>query len=142
MTPLIAGLITAGMKIIEKVVPDPAAAKEAQFKLMELAQKGELAQLEADVKLASGQLEINKVEAASPSLFKVGWRPAIGWIGATSLAYQFIAQPLLAWYSTYAHIPVPPVLDLSEIMTILTGMLGLGVLRTHERVRGVIPRGH
>ena len=49
MTPLIAGLITAGMKIIEKVVPDPAAAKEAQFKLMELAQKGELAQLEADV---------------------------------------------------------------------------------------------
>ena len=141
MTPLIAGLITAGMNIIEKVIPNPAAKQEAQLKLMELAQKGELANLEADLKLALGQIEINKAEAESPSLFKGGWRPAIGWIGASSLAYQYIAQPLLAWYSTYAHIPVPPTLDLGEILTILTGMLGLGVLRTHERIQGVIPKG-
>lgn len=141
MTPVIAGLITAGMSIIERIIPNPQAKADAQLKLMEMAQKGELANLEAELQMAMGQLEINKAEAESPSLFKGGWRPAIGWIGATALAYQYIAQPLLSWYSTYINIPIPPVLDLGEILTILGGMLGLGVLRTQERIKGVIPKG-
>ncbi len=124
-------------QVLGKVLPDPAAAAEAKIRLAELVQRGELAFLDADVKVALGQMEINKEEAKSGSLFVAGWRPAVGWICAVALSYQFVVRPLLAWYSLIATIPVPPELDIVTLMTLLFGMLGMGGMRMYEKGKGV-----
>ena len=124
-------------QVIGRVVPDQAAATDAKLRLAEMVQRGELADLEADVKLASGQLEINRAEAGSGRLFVAGWRPAVGWICAIALGYQFLLRPLLAWASMIYSIPVPPELDLATLLTLLFGLLGLGTLRTVEKGFGV-----
>ena len=123
--------------IVEKVIPDPQAAADAKLRMMELAQKGELAVLDADLKLAIGQIEVNKAEATT-DMFRGGWRPAVGWICAAGLAYQFILQPVLPWLVALfgAQVPPLPAIDNETLMVLLTGMLGLSGLRTFERVKG------
>lgn len=78
------------------------------------------------------QTEVNKEEARSGSFFIAGWRPAIGWIGAVALFYQFILYPLLLW------LPVenpPEPLDYAMLYTIITGMLGIAGLRTLDKIK-------
>ena len=89
-------LIPAVVSVIDKVLPDPQQAAEAKLRALELGQRGDLAQLDAEVRLALGQMEINKAEVQT-DLFRGGWRPATGWCCVAGLAYQFIAQPLLPW---------------------------------------------
>ena len=136
MTPLIGGLIDAGLKVLDRVLPDPTQKAAAQLELLKLQQAGEFKALEADLQLALAQTEVNKVEAASPDLFKSGWRPGAGWICVLGLAYQFLAQPLAAWASAINGWPVPPVLQLGDLYGLLFGMLGLGAYRSVERVKG------
>lgn len=123
--------------VLEKVLPDPQASADAKIKLMELAQKGELAVLDAETKMALGQIEVNKVEAGT-DLFRGGWRPATGWACVFGLVYQFLIQPLLPWLVTVFGGSVPPLppIDNETLMVLLTGMLGLGGLRTFERIKG------
>jgi hypothetical protein len=123
--------------VLEKVLPDPQASAEAKIKLMELAQKGELAVLDAETKMALGQIEVNKVEAGT-DIFRGGWRPATGWACVFGLVYQFLIQPLLPWLVTVCGGSVPPLppIDNETLMVLLTGMLGLGGLRTFERIKG------
>jgi len=129
--------------LLDKLFPDPTAAAAAKVQVMEMAQRGELAALDADVRMALAQIDTNRQEAAHPSLFVSGWRPAVGWTCVIGLAYSFLLRPLLAWGSPAlssllgAEIPVPPDLDLGHLMTLLGGMLGLGGLRTWEKSRGV-----
>ena len=130
-------LLGVGGKLIDKLLPDPQAAAAAKIEMLRMAQAGELEALKADVAIATGQLEVNKVEAASGSLFVSGWRPAVGWVCVSGLIYTFIASPLLEWYSTWQQIPVPPTLDLGVLVTLLGGLLGLGGFRTYEKVKGV-----
>jgi hypothetical protein len=132
-------LIPAVVSVIDKVLPDPQQAAEAKIRALELAQKGELATLDADVRLALGQMEINKVEAQT-DLFRGGWRPATGWCCVVGLLYQFILQPVLPWLVALFGAAVPPLpsIDNETLMVLLTGMLGLGGLRTFERVKGKI----
>jgi hypothetical protein len=123
--------------VLEKVLPDPQASADAKIKLMELAQKGELAVLDAETKLALGQLEVNKVEAGT-DMFRGGWRPATGWACVFGLVYQFFIQPVLPWLVAVCGGSVPPLppIDNETLMVLLTGMLGLGGLRTFERIKG------
>ena len=123
--------------VLEKVLPDPQASADAKIRLMELAQKGELAVLDAETKLALGQLEVNKVEAGT-DMFRGGWRPATGWACVFGLVYQFILQPVLPWLVAVCGGSVPPLppIDNETLMVLLTGMLGLGGLRTFERIKG------
>lgn len=123
--------------ILDKIIPDPKAAADAKLKALELAQTGELAQLDAEVKLALGQMEVNKAEATT-DLFRGGWRPAVGWLCASGLGYQFLIQPLLPWIVTACggHVPPLPSIDNDALMVLLTGMLGLGGMRTVERIKG------
>jgi hypothetical protein len=123
--------------VLEKVLPDPQASAEAKIKLMELAQKGELAVLDAETKMALGQIEVNKVEAGT-DMFRGGWRPATGWACVFGLVYQFLLQPLLPWLVAALGGSVPPLppIDNETLMVLLTGMLGLGGLRTFERIKG------
>jgi len=123
--------------LLEKILPDPQAQADAKIKLLDLAQKGELAVLDAETKLALGQMEINKAEAQT-DLFRGGWRPATGWVCVSGLVYQFLVQPILPWVVTIMGGSVPPLpaIDNDTLMVLLTGMLGLGGLRTFEKVKG------
>ena len=106
------------------------AAANAKFELFKLQQSGELAEL-------AGQMEINKVEAANASVFVSGWRPFVGWVCGGGLVYTFIGQPLLSWASLIWNFPIPPNLDMGTLITLLGGLLGLGGMRTAEKIKGV-----
>jgi hypothetical protein len=124
--------------VLEKILPDPKAAAEAKLKMLELAQNGQLAALEAETKLAVGQLEINKAEAQNPSLFVAGWRPAVGWVCVAALAYQYVLRPLGMAVAAYLQHPIPVLPGLDEsLWGLLFGMLGLGGLRSMEKIKGV-----
>jgi hypothetical protein len=125
-------------KILDRVLPDKAASEAAKLKIMELAQNGELAQLAADTDLAKGQIDIDKTEAASPKLFVSGWRPFIGWVCGLGLLTQFLVGPLATWVAALmGRVLAFPTLDLGTLMTLLFGMLGLGAMRTKEKMEGV-----
>tara|TARA_R100000935_G_scaffold14658_1_gene29302 strand:+ start:116 stop:517 length:402 start_codon:yes stop_codon:yes gene_type:complete len=85
------------------------------------------------------QLEINKAEAASGSLFKGGWRPFVGWICGFALLYHFILCPLIIFVVTISGVAIPPLpeFDMGSLMTVLLGMLGIGGLRTFEKQKGL-----
>lgn len=100
------------------------------MELVRMAADGELKQVIA-------QLEINAREAAHPSVFVAGWRPAFGWCGAAGFVYATILQPLLAWGASIKGWPAPPVLNLDLLWVVVTGMLGIGGLRTFEKAKGV-----
>ena len=130
-------VIPAITQVLDKIIPDPQAAADAKLKALELAQKGDLAALDAELRLALGQLEVNKAEATT-DMFRGGWRPAVGWVCVVGLGYQFILQPVLPWLAALfgAQVPPLPAIDNETLMVLLTGMLGLGGLRTIERVKG------
>lgn len=134
---MIAALLPIIGSIIEKVIPDPQAAADAKLKALDLAQRGELAQLDADTRMALAQIDVNKAEATT-DLFRGGWRPATGWVCVLGLAYSFLLRPLLPWIAAVAGFAVPPLppLDGDTLMVLLTGMLGLGGFRTFERIKG------
>ena len=130
--------ITVGIdlvsKIIDRVIPDRAAADKAKAELLVMQTKGELDQL-------TGQLDINKVEAGSQSVFVAGWRPFIGWICGCALAYAALLEPLLRFVSEvlFGYKGSFPVINTDITLQVLLGILGLGAYRTYERVQGVIP---
>ena len=134
----ISAALDIGGKVIDRLWPDPAQRDAAKLELLKMQQTGELAQLTADTDLAKAQAAINQQEAQSPTLFVSGWRPFIGWVCGSAFAYHFILQPLLAFLLATAGHPVTlPVFDISSLVTVLMGMLGLGGLRTFEKIKGV-----
>jgi len=134
MWPVIASILP---DLLDRIIPDPAAANAAKLQVLELAQRGELAAMDADMRLALGQMEINKAEA-STDLFRGGWRPACGWVCAAGLTYTFLLRPILPWLAGLSGVEVAPMpdIDTDTLMVLLTGMLGLGGLRTVERLKG------
>lgn len=124
--------------LLDKFFPNAGEAAEAKHKLLEMAQAGELAQLDADLKLALAQMSVNQVEAGNSSLFVSGWRPFVGWTCGAAFAYKFVVAPALAFALTAFGHPIElPVLDFTEMSTVLLGMLGIGALRTVEKIKGV-----
>jgi hypothetical protein len=91
------------------------------------------------------QMEVNKTEAGNQNVFVAGWRPAIGWVGAAAMAYQFLLYPLLVWFWTWMQaeqivpqeVKPPPMLDTEALWVILSGMLGIAGMRSFEKTRGV-----
>ena len=135
--PILDLLIGPVTKILDKLIPDPAAKAQAQLELLRLQQAGEFKQVEVDLQLALAQTNINQAEAASSNLFVSGWRPAVGWVCVLGLVYQYLGQPLLTWASAAFDLPPPPAMDLGDLVILLGGMLGLGTLRTVEKRAGV-----
>ena len=123
-----------GSKIIDKIFPDPVQKAQATLELTKLQQSGELAQLAAETDLLKGQQAVNLEEAKSESVFKSGWRPFVGWICGTGLAMQFLVAPVATFFaSAVGHPLVFPALDLSTLLTLLFGMLGMGTLRSFDK---------
>jgi hypothetical protein len=122
------------LKIIDKVVPDRAAADAAKAQLQVMVAQGQLTEeLEQLKAVTTAQSDINKVEAASTNWFVAGGRPAIMWICGLALFSDFLIRPYM---TAFTHIAIP-VLDMNELMPLLFGMLGLGTMRTWEKVKGV-----
>lgn len=129
-------LLTFGKSLIERVFPDPAAKAAAELELLKLHQSGELAQLAAETDLAKGQLAINVEEAKSANLFVSGWRPAVGWTGAVGLAYAAVLEPMARFAATMGgYTGTFPVIDTTITMQVLFGLLGLGAMRTAEKLK-------
>ena len=127
----ITAILDIGSKVIDRVWPDPSQAAAAKLELYKLQQTGELQQI-------MGQLEINKAEAASASVFVSGWRPFIGWTCGAACAWNWVGisvAKVVAAFFQYSIVLTPA--DLSEMLPVLMGMLGLGVLRTAEKMKGV-----
>lgn len=87
----------------------------------------------------TGQIEINKEEAKSPSMFVAGWRPFIGWCGGIGICYQFVLRPLVDAVTAIIDptLPTLPSADINEIVGLVSAMLGVAGLRTYEKIRGV-----
>lgn len=110
--------------VINKIWPDKSEAEKQQ--------------LAAAVMVVQGQLDINKVEAANPSIFVSGWRPFIGWVCGSACAWNWIGLPIAKMGLTLLGHPLDLApANLTEMMPILFGMLGLGTLRTVEKINGV-----
>ena len=119
-------------KVLDRVIPDPAQAAQAKLQLIQLQESGELAAMTA-------QTDTNKVEAASNSVFVAGWRPFCGWIGGCGLAYAAIIEPTARFVATVmvGYTGDFPAIDTTVTMQILFGMLGLGVMRSYDKAKGV-----
>lgn len=123
----ISAVLNIGNTIINKLFPDPAEAAKAQLALLKMQQDGELAAIVA-------QTDINKIEAASQSIFVAGWRPFCGWVGGAGLAYAAIVEPLLRLLaSLYGYTGDFPAIDTTITMQILFGLLGLGAMRSYDK---------
>jgi hypothetical protein len=142
--PLTAAL-DIGSKLIDKFFPDPIEKQKAQLALLQMQQSGQLAQLTADTQLAQAQDEINKAEAANASSFVSGWRPFIGWICGAAIGYMLLLRPILPWViAVVGGKPVPPMpeVSLNDVLMLLGPMLGLGAMRTVEKIQGVAGGPH
>lgn len=142
MNPLILGSIfDIGSKILDKVFPDPQQKAEAQLKLIELQQSGQLAELnheisklQIDKELALGQVAINQIESQSDNLYKSGWRPGAGWICVVGLGYEFLIRPLTPLFCSLGGVTCPELISLDTVLwELMFGMLGLGTLRTIDK---------
>jgi hypothetical protein len=129
---LIASLIGPVSSLLDKVIPDADVKAKLAHEIATMSDQH--AQ-----QLALAQVEVNKAEAASGSLFKGGWRPFVGWICGIALLYHFILSPLILFTVALfgAEIPPIPEFDMGSLMTVLMGMLGLGGLRTYEKQKGI-----
>lgn len=141
--------IELGKTAIEKIWPDPTKQAEEMRKLEELKQSGDLAALNAHVQLMVAQIEVNKVAAEHPSLFVAGARPFIIWVGGFSLAYAGIIHPLLLWawkaaqafYPSIIGIDPPPYVESGTLGAIVSGLLGVGSMRSYDKSKGTQTNG-
>ena len=127
----VTGLLNIGAQLIDRLWPDQATKDAGKLELLKLAQSGQLAELNSETQLALGQQEINKEDAKSGNFFQSGWRPFVGWICGAGLAYQFLVYPILVAFK-----PEIKELDMGTLITLMLGLLGLGGLRTTEKLQG------
>jgi len=127
----ISALINIGSTIIDRVVPDKNEAQKAKDELNK-------AVIEQGFQIDLGQIGIDQIEAESDNIFKSGWRPMVGWVCASAFALQFLIFPIINWVLMAFHqtaIEVPFNVDM--LMYALGGLLGLGGMRTYEKMKGV-----
>ena len=125
--------------IIDKIFPDKDKADQVKLDMLKLQQAGEFKVADQAFDLAKGQLAVNAEEAKNPNLFVSGWRPAVGWVCVSAYAFNYLLLPLLNWGAKLldANAPLILALETGELTTLLFGMLGIGTLRTVEKLKKV-----
>ena len=115
--------------VINKLWPDKTAQEKQE--------------LAAAVMVVQGQIDTNKEEAKSPSVFVSGWRPFIGWVCGVACAWNWIGLKVALFIAAYLgkNLNITPA-DITEMMPVLLGMLGLGGMRTVEKIQGVAATTH
>ena len=129
----ITAAINLGSTLIDRLIPDKTAAAAAKAQLLEMQTKGELDQI-------TGQLTVDQNEANSKSTFVAGWRPFVGWACGAAFVYVYIFQPMcqfaLVAFKVNFDVAKMPNLDIADMMPVLLGMLGLGAMRSYDKVNG------
>jgi hypothetical protein len=124
----ITSLMNIGSTLIDRLIPDKSAAAAAKAQLLQMQVAGELDQMK-------GQLTVDTAEASNQSIFVAGWRPFIGWICGVALGVDFIVRPIFSWACNLAHHPAEfPTLDMTELMPLVLGMLGMTAAHAWEGV--------
>lgn len=132
------GAVMSGIGSLAKDIRQAITGELPAEKQAEIQQK----LMELELKAMEGQMQINLEEAKSEHLFVAGWRPAVGWIGAASLGYAAILEPLMSWIARYNGATVQfPTLNTDITMQVLFGILGLGVMRTVDKRTSPSPLG-
>ena len=134
-------LVQAVGQVADNLTTSDKERLDAEIELQRLG----IEERKLDADLERAQIEVNRTEAAGSSLFVAGWRPAIGWVGASALGYQFLAYPMLVWAWALlqargvvpADLRPPPMLDTDALWVVLSGLLGIAGLRTAEKIRQV-----
>lgn len=130
LPPIVAAFLPFLDRVLD-MIPNPEARARAKQELTL-----ELVRIDAEERMS--QVELNKVEAAHSSIFVAGWRPFIGWVGGLSLAWTFLVHPLITWVATVSgYTGTFPVLDTDPLMTLVMAMLGVGAMRSFDKVKGV-----
>ena len=129
---MIQALIGPILGLLDKVVPDASERAKLAHEIATMAER-------QAHEIALAQIEVNKIEAVSESIFKSGWRPALGWVCGAAFAYHFVGQPIIVFMvALFGYtIPTLPEFDMTSLLTVLGGLLGLGTLRTFEKYKGV-----
>ena len=131
MIPIVTALLPALGTLIDRLIPDRAAAEKAKAEM-------EQQLVTAANAAAMAQVEVNKVEAAHSSVFVAGWRPSIGWVCAAGLAWAFVVAPVASWALMVLGIKAElPAIQFDYLFELVLAMLGIGGLRTFEKLRGV-----
>jgi|SRR5581483_4405151 len=135
VTNLLSGGLLQGVNgLIDRI---KGKSPEDAAKLAELAAKYQDDLLAADMQARQMQADVNKAEASNASVFVAGWRPFVGWVCGCGLAIQLGVNPIATWIAALLHHPVAfPSLDMGTLFTLLAGMLGLGGMRTYEKLNG------
>lgn len=127
-------IVTTLSPIVDRIldmIPNPEAREAAKREL-----QLEILKIQAEQNRA--QVELNKTEAQHSSIFVAGWRPFIGWVGGVSLAWTFLVHPLITWVATLlGYTGTFPALDTEPLMTLVLAMLGIGAMRTVDKIKGV-----
>lgn len=138
---ILGGILEFGGKVLDKVLPDPAQRDEALFRMAELQEKGELAELDADLKalqtlgeVDKKQLDVAAIDAKSDRAFQWAARPAALWMCVLGLFYEFLVQPIGTWVmkNQYGWEALPPI-NTEALLLLASGLLGLGTLRTVDK---------
>jgi len=128
---ILTALLPALGTLVDRLIPDRAAAEKAKAEM-----EAEL--IRASNEAALAQVEVNKVEAGHSSVFVAGWRPSIGWVCAAGLAWAFVVAPVASWALMVLGIRAElPAIQFDHLFELVLAMLGIGGLRTFEKLRGV-----
>jgi roadblock/LC7 domain-containing protein len=131
MIPIVTALLPALGTLIDRLIPDRAAAEKAKAEM-----EAEL--IRASNEAAMAQVEVNKIEAGHSSVFVAGWRPSIGWVCAAGLAWAFVVAPVASWALLVMGVKAElPAIEFDHLFELVLAMLGIGGLRTFEKLRGV-----
>jgi hypothetical protein len=135
----IGSVLDFGSKLIDRLWPNPADRDAAKLELFKAQQAGEFKEMDQAFQLAQGQIGINQEEAKNPQLFVSGARPFILWVCGIAFAYATLVEPIARFVATvvYHYAGAFPAIDTMLTMQTLFGLLGLGTLRTYEKVKGV-----
>jgi roadblock/LC7 domain-containing protein len=128
---IVGALLPALGTLIDRLIPDRAAAEKAKLEM-------EAQLVAAGNEAALAQVEVNKIEAAHSSIFVAGWRPSIGWVCAAGLAWAFVLAPVASWGLVVSGVKAElPSIQTDYLLELVVAMLGMGGLRTFEKMRGV-----
>jgi hypothetical protein len=135
---IITGVTGFASTLLDKFWPDADAADKRKHEQFINALGNEL-------RLQLAQIEVNKEEAKHASIWVAGWRPGIGWLCVAALGYQFLLYPFLTWIWVLLQVKgivpfdldVPPLIDTGPLFALVTGMLGIGVMRSVDKAKGV-----
>jgi hypothetical protein len=148
ITGLLKGAGTFAKDVRTAITGKEALTSEQQAELLSHAHALETMALQIEAQAAKGQIDLNLADAKSGSMFKGGWRPAIGWVCVSGLSYSFLIKPLLPWcvkvgcllFDKAIAIPAMPTLAMSELMALTMAMLGFGGFRMYEKIKGKAAR--